>query len=461
MSVRVRFAPSPTGPLHLGNARTALFNWLFTRKHGGKFVLRIEDTDRERSKPEFEARLMEDLRWLGLDWDEGPEVGGPVAPYRQSERLGRYQEAAQELLSLGRAYYCFCSEEELESERQAQLASGVAPRYSGRCKNLPPAEVERRRASGEPAAVRFSMPPGMIVVEDLVKGTVKFSGLDIGDFICLRSDGTPSYNFAAAVDDSAMKITHVIRGDDHLANSPRQIAVYQVFGWTVPTFAHLPLIIGEDGTPLSKRHGDFSVGAVRAMGYLPEAVVNYLGLLGWSPPKGVEELMTLEGLTKHFSFERVSQSPARFDQGRMAWFNTQHLRRASAERLVRLLGVAADPSTLRLVEVIRRDARTLSEVQTILDDILHFTGVKMDAQNRSLLAAVRTAVEDEFGSEEEVQAMLDRIAQESGASKRMLMQTVRLALTGEPHGLPVTSLLWALGSKESRRRLDHILEATR
>src|SRR6187549_2166568 len=280
--MRVRFAPSPTGQLHVGNARTALFNWLLARGHDGTFVLRIEDTDAERSTRESEDSILEDMRWLGLDWDEGPDVGGSGGPYRQSERLHLYISYANELLAAGHAYYCFCASQKLESDRRSDLAAGRPPKYHGTCRGLAPDEAKRRVEAGERAVVRFRVPEHLDVsFQDLVRGEVTFSTDVIGDPVLVRSDGRPAYNFAVVVDDALMEVTHVIRGEDHISNTPRQVLLYEAFGWTPPTFAHVSMVLGPDHTKLSKRHGATSVKEFRDRGILPEALSNYLALLSW------------------------------------------------------------------------------------------------------------------------------------------------------------------------------------
>src|SRR5262245_18540475 len=282
--MRLRFAPSPTGQLHVGNARTALFNWLLARGHDGTLILRIEDTDAERSTKESEDSILEDLRWLGLEWDEGPDVGGACGPYRQSERLHLYTSYANELLAGGHAYYCFCSPTKLEAERRAMLASGRPPRYAGTCRSVTSDEARRPIDAGERAVVRFRVPEHLdVAFQDLVRGEVTFSTDVIGDPVLVRSDGRPAYNFAVVVDDALMDVTHVIRGEDHISNTPRQLLLYRALGFTPPQFAHLSLVMGPDHTPLSKRHGATSVTEFRARGYLPEALTNYLALIGWSP----------------------------------------------------------------------------------------------------------------------------------------------------------------------------------
>jgi nondiscriminating glutamyl-tRNA synthetase len=324
-AVRVRFAPSPTGHLHVGNARTALFNWLFARHKGGSMILRIEDTDVDRSEARFEDQLLADLRWLDLDWDEGPDVGGNFGPYRQSDRLQIYREQAQRLLSEHRAYLCFCTEEDLQRDRERATAEHRQPIYSGKCRTIDPAEAQRRRAGGEACAVRLRIPGHPIRFHDIVHGEVEFSNEVVSDPIILRSSGMPVYNFVVVIDDALMKITHVIRGDDHLSNTPKQVALYEALGWPVPEFAHLSTILGADRERLSKRHGASSIANFRAMGVLPEALVNYLALLGWAPPGGTREIFSLQQLINEFSLERVTPSPAVFDMEKLYWLNRHYI----------------------------------------------------------------------------------------------------------------------------------------
>ena len=325
-AMRVRFPPSPTGRLHIGNVRTALYNWLLARKAGGAFVLRIEDTDVERSTRASEERMLEDLRWLGLDWDEGPGAGGPHEPYRQSERLEVYRERSSQLLEQGLAYRCFCTPEELKRERERALAEGRPPRYSGSCRDLDPGESRRRLEAGEPAAVRFRVERGPAVAwDDLVHGDLGFERGQIGDFVIARSGGLPAYNYAVVVDDALMGISHVLRGDDHISNTPRQVLLYRALGFPPPRFGHLPMILGPDGSRLSKRHGATSVEEFRARGYLPGALLNYLALLGWNP--GDErEFFRLDELVEAFSLRRVNRSAATFDVEKLDWLNGRHLR---------------------------------------------------------------------------------------------------------------------------------------
>jgi nondiscriminating glutamyl-tRNA synthetase len=334
MSARVRFAPSPTGHLHVGNARTALYNWLLARGAGGTFVLRIEDTDQERSTRESERLILEDLRWLGLHWDEGPDAGGPYGPYRQSERLDLYRDAAADLVARRLAYFCFCAPETLEAERAAALAEGRAPKYSGRCRAIDPADAARRVAGGEPAAIRFAVAPGRdVTFHDLVRGDVTVNTDVIGDPVIVRSTGVPAYNFAVVVDDVRMAITDVIRGEDHISNTTRQVLLYEALGATPPRFAHLSLVLGPDHAPLSKRHGATSVAEFRERGFLAESLVNYLALLGWSPGHD-QELMPAAEMARRFDLSTVSHSAAVFDVAKLAWVNRHYMKVADPARLV-------------------------------------------------------------------------------------------------------------------------------
>jgi glutamyl-tRNA synthetase len=347
---RVRFAPSPTGLLHVGNARTAFYNWLFARRLGGDFILRIEDTDMERSEPRFEAQLIEDLRWLGLDWDEGPGTEGELekgdcGPYRQSERLDIYARHTERLLAEGKAYRCFCTTEELEAERKLAAVAHRPHVYSGRCRSLSVDAINQNLAAGKPYAVRLKIEDHPLRFHDLVRGPVEFAAETVSDPILVRSAaggaaglsvGVPVYNYVVTIDDALMGITHVIRGDDHISNTPKQVAIYQAFGWPVPEFAHLSTILGADRERLSKRHGATSISTFREMGYLPEALVNYLALLGWGAEDGKTETFTLAELTRAFSLERVTPSPAIFDFDKLNWLNRHYLKQADPERIATL-----------------------------------------------------------------------------------------------------------------------------
>lgn len=338
---RVRFAPSPTGLLHVGNARTALYNWLFARRFGGDFLLRIEDTDVERSEVRYEAQLFEDLHWLGLDWDEGPGISpapdkGNHGPYRQSERLEIYRQHTERLLAEGSAYRCFCTAEQLDAEREIAVANHQPQVYSGRCRAISPDEGVARAAKGEPFAVRLKIGVEPIRFHDIVRGAVEFAAETVSDPILVRSSGMPVYNYVVTIDDALMHITHVIRGDDHLSNTPKQVAIYKAFGWPVPEFAHLSTILGPDKARLSKRHGATSIASFRKMGILPEALTNYLALLGWGAEGGTRETFTMPELAAEFTLERVTPSPAIFDFNKLHWLNRHYLKLADPRHLAKL-----------------------------------------------------------------------------------------------------------------------------
>ena len=343
---RVRFAPSPTGLLHVGNARTALYNWLFAHRHGGLFLLRIEDTDLERSEVRYETQLIEDLHWLGLHWDGGPGAEyepdtGDHGPYRQSERLHIYAEHTERLLAEGKAYRCFCTPEELEAERKHTAATHGSQVYSGRCRNLAQEEIDLNLAAGKQFAVRLRIPDHPLRFNDIVRGPVEFAAETVSDPVLVRSasgasGGVPVYNYVVTIDDALMGITHVIRGDDHISNTPKQVAIYEAFGWPVPQFAHLSTILGPDRERLSKRHGATSISVFRQMGYLPEAMANYLALLGWGAEDGKTETFTLEELVPLFSLERVTASPAIFDFDKLNWLNRHYIKLADPDRIAKL-----------------------------------------------------------------------------------------------------------------------------
>jgi nondiscriminating glutamyl-tRNA synthetase len=457
--MRLRFAPSPTGLLHVGNARTALFNWLLARGSGGTFILRIEDTDVERSTKASEAGILDDLRWLGLRWDEGPDVGGAHGPYRQSERLDLYQSYASELLESGHAYYCFCSAAALEADRQAALAASRPPQYAGRCRSITPEDARLRVKDGEPAVVRFRVPPRRdVIFHDIVRGDVRFSTDVIGDPVLVRSDGQPAYNFAVVVDDALMRITHVIRGEDHISNTPRQVLLYEALGFTPPVFAHLALVLGPDHAPLSKRHGATSVAEFRARGYLAEALVNYLALLGWSPGGG-EELVPVPELARRFALEAVGHSAAIFDIEKLAWVNRHYLRQSEPARIAAMAmpyfvqrGFATEltpeargflaqtmpmaiGSVDRLEEIPDRlaflfsfDARQAIERDDV-QEVLHEPGSRavIDALARELSGTPRL-------DRETFRAIAGRIKQATGQKAKGLFHPIRVALTGEGGG---------------------------
>jgi nondiscriminating glutamyl-tRNA synthetase len=457
--MRVRFAPSPTGQLHVGNARTALFNWLLARGSKGTFILRIEDTDAERSTRDSESAILRDLRWLGLDWDEGPDVGGPRGPYRQSERLHLYESYAKELLAAGDAYHCFCSIAQLDADRQAALAAGRPTRYAGTCRRLSAEQSRARIEAGERPAIRFKVPGGHdIVFEDVVRGDVRFQTDVIGDPVIVRADGTPAYNFAVVVDDALMEVTHVVRGEDHISNTPRQVLLYQALGFTPPTFAHLALVMGPDHAPLSKRHGATSVAEFRAKGYLPEALVNYLALIGWAPGGG-DELLPVEELAHRFSLEAVGLSAGVFDEEKLAWVNRHYLKMADPVRIAELsvpyftqAGVKMSPDRRGIEFLASAMAMAtsavdrLSEVPARLALLFDYGAERAladprvrDEMQELRARAVVTALVEELASaprldREGFRAVAARIRARTGDKGKALFHPIRVALTGRPEG---------------------------
>jgi glutamyl-tRNA synthetase len=467
--MRVRFAPSPTGQLHVGNARTALFNWLLARGSGGRFILRIEDTDVERSTRESEAAIAGDLRWLGLDWDEGPDLGGPHGPYRQSERLHLYQSYAQELLNQGSAYYCFCTPEQLEADRQAALSEGRPVKYAGTCRQLSRDQVTGRLTAGEHAAIRFRVPDREgLVFTDLVRGEVRFAIDVIGDPVVLRADGTPAYNFAVVVDDALMEVTHAIRGEDHLSNTPRQILLYEALGFTPPQFAHLALVMGPDHSPLSKRHGTTSVAEFRTRGYLPEAMVNYLALIGWSPRGEAadsrssgddSELVPIDQLARRFSLDRVGHSPGVFDEEKLAWVNRHYLKTADPARIAELsvpffiqAGVPMAPDAVGIrfltaaMPMVTSSVDRLSQVPARLAFLFDYDARRTltDEQLRREMSsegarAVAVALAEELAGaprldRERFRAVANQVKARTGQKARALFHPIRVALTGRAEG---------------------------
>jgi glutamyl-tRNA synthetase len=469
--MRVRFAPSPTGHLHVGNVRTALFNWLLARGQEGTFILRIEDTDVERSTADSDAMILEDLRWLGLSWDEGPEVGGPVGPYRSSERLGEYQARARVLLEKERAYYCFCTPEQLESERKEALANNLPPKYSGRCAQVDPAEAKRRVLSGEPAAVRFRTPENRdIVFTDLVRGEIRFHTDVIGDQVLLRSDGHPAYNFAVVVDDGLMGVTHVVRGEDHISNTPRQLLIYEALGFEPPAFGHVAMVLGPDHTKLSKRHGSVSVDEFRAKGYLPEALLNYLALLSWSPGEN-EELVPIADMAKRFSLSDVGHSASVFDEEKLAWVNRHYLKDADHERLTRVsvayferagyvtprLKPEGFAYLLSLVPLFNTSVDRLEQVPERVRQVFAFSAVAAlgdaairgeagEAPARTVIAALAEELQSAPRLLDRVafRGVADRVKQKTGQKGRALFHPIRIALTGATDGPELDLLVPAI-----------------
>jgi nondiscriminating glutamyl-tRNA synthetase len=472
--IRVRFAPSPTGNLHLGSARTALFNWLYARHMGGAMVLRIEDTDPERSSAECEASILEDLRWLGLDWDEGPDSGGPHAPYRQSDRRELYVKEARRLAEKGLVYFCYCTPEELEDRKERARAEGRMPLYDGTCRGLTAQDRERLKAEGRRPALRFRVPPGPIEFVDMLHGKVSFSSEVIGDFVILRSDGSAGFNFSVVVDDAAMGITHVVRGEDHLTNTARHVLLYQSLGYRVPMFCHHSLLMGTDGAKLSKRHGATSVREFHAAGYLSEAVVNYLALLSWSPEGEGREVLSLPELVKEFRLETLSRSPSVFDTHKLDWLNGQHIRRADPARLVELARpfagpVAGHPLFGDMVISVRDNLDRLTEVPHYLEVYTGFPPLEQDMvtalssrEAMQVMEAARAVLEDrQVAGLEEARVLLADITgefKEKGLKPRDIFMPLRIALTGRSAGPALPYILYILGREECLRRLSLSLE---
>ncbi len=480
MSIRVRFAPSPTGHIHVGNARTALFNYLFAKRNNGTFILRIEDTDLERSTVESENIIYEDLKWLGLDWDEGPLVGGDYGPYRQSERLGIYNKYVQKLLNLGYAYECFCTKEELDAEREKALSEGRQPTYSGKCRNLSVAEKEDLKSKGLKPAIRFHVKEKEVKVIDVVKGDVVFPTDVFGDFVIVRPDGIPVYNFAVVIDDALMKITHVIRGDDHLNNTPKQILIFNALGFELPIFVHIPMILGNDHSKLSKRHGDTSLNLFKDKGYLPEAMFNFLALLSWSAPDD-REILSKEELISLFSLERVSKSPAVFDFTKLKWMNGHYIRQMDKERLTHTALPFLEKSGLLNEEFITKyndkipemiyALREKFELFTELPELFKvFTSFNEELDNeaidllklptsRSVLEEFRNAIiGKEFLTVEEYKNITSDIQKRIGVKGKSLFMVIRVGLTGITKGADLDKIATLLKTDDLVKRIDRCLQ---
>jgi glutamyl-tRNA synthetase len=473
--VRVRFAPSPTGYLHVGGARTALFNWLYARRLGGTFVLRIEDTDAERSSWDMVAGIVDGLRWLGLDWDEGPDIGGPHAPYFQSERLEKYRAMAAQLVAGGHAYYCYCSAESIQQRRAAAEASGAGWKYDRTCCALTPDQITSLEAAGTPRAIRFKVPEGETDFDDHVHGRISFANDNIEDFVILRSDAQPTYHLSVVVDDIDMEITHVVRGDDHISNTPKQVMLYQAFERPAPGFAHVPLILGPDKKRLSKRHGATSVMEYPRLGYLPEAMVNFLALLGWSPG-GDQELMTREELTGRFTLEGISGGNAVFNVEKLDWFNQQYMMRLSGDDLVgrvepvmREAGLWRDTYSssergwlARVLDLLKPRVRRLPDFSS--EGTFFFKDVELDdaavakhlkpAGTRPLLQAMIAAIERSSSfTAAELETLVRGLAAERGVKAGALIHATRVAVTGRGNSPGLFEVLELLGCERTLERL--------
>jgi nondiscriminating glutamyl-tRNA synthetase len=472
---RVRFAPSPTGYLHVGNVRTALFNWLVARHFKGAFILRIEDTDAERSRPEYEKQLMDDLRWLGLEWDESVDKDGGFGPYRQSNRYPIYHQHAQKLLDEDKAFYCFCSEEELAREREEQMAGNEMIRYSGKCRHLKRAEVEGRMRAGEMPTLRLRVRPGSVGFSDLVFGRIDIDTRQISDPVLLRSDKSPTYNFCCVIDDVLMKISHVIRGDGHLSNTHRQILIYEALGAPVPAFAHLSTVLGPDGQKLSKRHGAASIEEFRSQGYLPEALANYLALLGWSPPEEGREMLSLEEISGMFDLGRVLKSPAIFDVAKLDWMNRSYINKTPSQHLAKIAqsyfvkaGLIQDQPDdaaciwlIRLVDALKKYVDHLDQIVAQSTIVYGFDadGPSLDEEARATLshpdgqavaiAFLRGVEERDILTMEGYREILAQVKAATKQKGKNLFHPIRAALTGKGSG-PELDLLIPLYEEGSR-----------
>lgn len=479
---RVRYAPSPTGHLHIGGARTALFNYLIARKQGGQFVIRFEDTDQTRHVETGVDSQLNGLKWLGLDWDESVDVGGPYGPYRQTERLGLYQPFIDQLVEQGNAYSCYCSEAELEEERAKQEAAGQMPMYSGRCRHLTPEQAEAYKAEGRKPSIRFRVPENKaIAFEDRIRERVEFDTNGIGDFIIVRPDGIPTYNFAVILDDHLMGITLVIRGEEHLTNTPRQIMMYEALGLPVPEFAHLALILNQDRKKMSKRDESIIqfIEQYKELGYLPEAVMNFIALLGWSP-RGEEEIFTKEELIAGFDLDRLSKSPAVFDMDKLNWMNNVYIKKTDTERIVGLslphlqksgripaeLSGEQEQWVHSLVRLYQEQLRYAAEIVD-LSELFFREDVSYDEEAKAMLAEEHTPVvlssfltQVEQAAEfhvDALKAMLKAVQTETGYKGKQLFMTVRVALTGQMHGPDLNMTLYLLGKATVIRRIKKLL----
>jgi nondiscriminating glutamyl-tRNA synthetase len=482
--IRVRYAPSPTGHLHIGNSRTALFNYLFARSRGGKFIVRIEDTDQKRNIEGGEESQLKFMKWMGIEWDESVDIGGPYGPYRQTERLDIYRKYVNDLLERGLAYKCYCTEEELEREREEQTARGETPKYSRRCLHLTPEQERAFLAEGRVPSIRFRVPEGRTYTfDDMVKGVVTFDSDGFGDFVIVKKDGIPTYNFAVAVDDHEMAISHVLRGDDHISNTPRQLMIYEAFGWEPPVFGHMTLIVNEQRKKLSKRDESVIqfIEQYHDLGYLPETMFNFIALLGWSPP-GEEEIYSKEELIRIFDPERLSKSPAVFDTNKLKWMNNYYLKQADPKRVADLAIPhlqKAGRLPAELDEAGRRWAEELvalyQEQLNAAADIVELTApifadpVVFEAEAREVLAEASArevlksfaAQVEQTGSvdAETMQERIKQVQKETGCKGKQLFMPIRAAVTGQTHGRDLNRTLALLGKERILQRLNQALAA--
>lgn len=481
-NVRVRYAPSPTGHLHIGGARTALFNYLFAKRHGGKFIIRIEDTDLKRHVEDAESSQLDNLSWLGIEWDESVDKGGEYGPYRCTDRLHIYKPYAEKLIEQGNAYRCFCTEEELEAEREEQRAKGDMPQYSGKCRHLSTDAIEAYLAEGKPYTIRFKVPANReLIVEDMIRETVRFESDGIGDFVIVKRDGIPTYNFAVTVDDALMEITHVIRGEEHLTNTPRQMLIYEALGFSEPRFGHLPLILNQDRQKMSKRDESIVqfIEQYRDLGYMPEGIINFMALLGWSP-EGEEEIFSLVDLEKQFAIDRVSKSPAVFDTDKLAWMNNVYVKQASVDRIVPLCIPHMENAGFIQLPLSTDQHDWITRLVGLYKDQMHYAAeivekarlffnehIEYNEEAKQILAEAQVSdVLSAFGekiaggeeySPEAIKAWLKEVQKETGHKGKLLFMPVRVVTTGQSHGPDLEQTLYLLGKDRVLQRIHQWL----
>lgn len=480
--LKVRFAPSPTGPFHIGGARSALFNWLVARHADGTFLVRIEDTDLKRSTRESEENIKESLKWLGMNWDEGIDVGGDNGPYRQTERLDIYKNAVEKLIEEGKAYYCYCTAEELEESRKKQVAAGQTPVYDGHCEHLTEEQIAQYKSEGRKPVVRLKVrKQGVFAFDDMVRGHVEFQASGVGDFIIVKSDGIPVYNFAVVMDDALMGVTHVIRAEEHLSNTPRQLAIYEALGYPAPEFGHISLILGSDHKKMSKRHGATSVTEYKNMGYLPDAVVNYLALLGWAP-KGEQEIFSRDELIKLFTMDRVSSNDAVFDIEKLNWINFQYMKKLSPEELLDVTlpflknagYVTEDLSDEKkqwLTKVVWyvRDhiyygSQAPENVKIFFEELPELTEkelisiMKQESSGKIIRAFIEALTSMDSFDETSIKKCFSQLMKDTGVKGRAAFEPVRIALTGVTHGPGLYEMMELFGREKSLTRLNAALK---
>lgn len=480
--IRTRYAPSPTGHLHIGGARTALFNYLFAKHHGGSFIVRIEDTDQTRNKENADEEQMKNLKWLGVEWEEGTDVGGDYAPYRQTERLDIYRKYIDQLLAEGKAYYCYATKEELDAEREEQLARGETPRILEKHRHVTDEQRAQYEAEGRVPSIHFLVHDNReYVVDDMIRGQVTFNSSEMGDFVICRPDGIPTYNFAVVIDDYLMKISHVIRGEEHLSNTPRQLMIYEAFGWEAPRFAHLALILNTEGKKMSKRDESIIqfIEQYRELGFLPEAIVNFLVLLGWSPG-GEEEIFLKDDLIKLFSMDRVNKSPAVFDSTKMNWMNNYYLKRQPLDTITDMCiphlqkagfieEVLSDEKRTWVRSIVALYQEQMSYCAQIvpLAALFFLDEVVYDEEARSVLKeeqlplvltsfAKHLSANDEYNVDV-IKAVLKEVQKETGFKGKALFMPIRVAATGQAHGRDLAETLFLLGRDTVLTRTNHVL----